>query len=70
VKTANLIAPSGRRYRVRFDGCQDFRPAPAGIQRQFTALEEIPGLAPQFGTTYAATICRCGFRIQHQEEAA
>lgn len=73
MKTLNevaVIAPNGRRYRARYDGLQDFTPSPAGIQAQYTALEEIPGLMPEGGTTYGPMIKHQGFHIAEPQEAA
>lgn len=55
------VAPDGQRFKLRFDGIQDLI---SSAEVQFTALEEIPGLVPAFGTTYAASIVRRGFRIE------
>jgi hypothetical protein len=62
------VASDGRRFRIRFDGYQDFRPLSYGIQEQFTALEEIPGLAPIGGTMYALSVTRSGYRVEAAQQ--
>jgi hypothetical protein len=61
------VAADGRRFRLRFDGSQDFSPLPVGRQEQYTALEEIPGLAPLHGTIYACSVAARGYRIEATE---
>jgi len=61
-----VISRAGERFPMRFDGVQDL--PPFGSQEQFMALVEIPGLAPQFGTTYGAVLAQRGYTVIESSE--
>lgn len=54
--------PDEKKYKVTFDGYQDFSPIGRGMEPQFTALEDIPGVTVKGSTLYKKTLEDNGYK--------
>lgn len=61
-KEVEVTAPDGKKYRVLFDGYQDMSIIGRGMEPQFTALEDIPGVTVKGSTLYKKTLEDNGYK--------
>lgn len=58
-----VVSADGKKYKMTYDGEQDFSAIGKGKIGQYTALEDIPGVTTKGSTTYTPSLEKGGYKI-------